>query len=281
MKRRWPRRWPRRGGARWRPQPRSRRPPASPAHSPSRLPPATGRRSCSTSLARSTRPGGPEALDHVLEAWDGTDDPDLRARAALALAWASGPGRQDPEVALAMIDTAIAGVAGRDRELELRLEAVRYMAIFLSSALMREALGEPERFAALEGRTAGEGELLLHVAVHRLLLGRSADAVGRAARARRRRSRRRRRHRARLRMAEFVLGGLFKADRLTSPAAPRRSRTPTRSAADRRPGSPRRPRGAPGSRCARATRPRRRPTPARRTGSCRSRCGSTTGGPRA
>ena len=109
---------------------------------------------------------------------------------------------------------AIAGVAGRDRELELRLEAVRYMAIFLSSALMREALGEPERFAALEGRTAGEGELLLHVAVHRFLLGRSADAVAEPL------------ERAVADPAvvaaigpdsawlDFVLGGLFKADRL-------------------------------------------------------------------
>ena len=178
-------------------------------------PPAGDRAALLLDLARAEHQAGrAEALDHVLEAWDGTDDPDLRARAALALAWASGPGRQDPEVALAMIDTAIAGVAGRDRELELRLEAVRYMAIFLSSALMREALGEPERFAALEGRTAGEGELLLHVAVHRLLLGRSADAVAEPL------------ERAVADPAvvaaigpdsawlNFVLGGLFKADRL-------------------------------------------------------------------
>ena len=178
-------------------------------------PPAGDRAALLLDLARAEHQAGrAEALDHVLEAWDCTDDPELRARAALALAWASGPGRQDPEVALAMIDTAIAGVAGRDRELELRLEAVRYMAIFLSSALMREALGEPERFAALEGRTAGEGELLLHVAVHRLLLGRSADAVAEPL------------ERAVADPAvvaaigpdsawlNFVLGGLFKADRL-------------------------------------------------------------------
>ena len=69
--------------------------------------------------------------------------------------WASGPGRQDPREALAMIERAIAGVAGRDRELELRLEAVRFMAIFMSPALLEQALGEPERFADLDGRSAG------------------------------------------------------------------------------------------------------------------------------
>ena len=42
---------------------------------------------------------------------------------------------------------------------------------------MAQALGEAERFADLEGRTAGECELLLHVAIHRFLLGRSADDV--------------------------------------------------------------------------------------------------------
>ena len=178
-------------------------------------PPPGDRAALLLDLARAEHEAGrAEALDQVLEAWDGTDDPDLRARAALALAWASGPGRQDPEAALAMIDAAIAGVAGRDRELELRLEAIRYMAIFLSSALMLEALGEPERFAALEGRTAGEGELLLHVAIHRLLLGRSADAVAEPL------------ERAVADPAvvaaigpdsawlNFVLSGLFKADRL-------------------------------------------------------------------
>jgi DNA-binding CsgD family transcriptional regulator len=76
-----------------------------------------------------------------------------------------------------MIEEAIAAVAGRDRALELELEAVRYMAIFMSPGLLEDALGEAERFADLPGRTAGECQLLLHVAIHRLLRGRAAADV--------------------------------------------------------------------------------------------------------
>jgi hypothetical protein len=156
----------------------------------------------------------PEALEHVLEASDTALDEAQRARAALALMWASGPGRQDPREALAMVDDAIAGVAGRHRELELELEAVRLMAAFMSSALMDHVLGDAERFSGLEGRTAGECGLLLHVALHRLLLGRSAadvaDPLERAVRD------------PELVAAigpdsawmYFVVGGLYKADRL-------------------------------------------------------------------
>jgi tetratricopeptide (TPR) repeat protein len=158
--------------------------------------------------------GRPEALDRVLEASDAALGEVDRAHAALALMWASGPGRQDPEQALAMIERAIGGVAGRHRELELRLEAVRLMALFMSPALLLQALGEPERFADLEGRSAGECELLLHVASHRMLGGRAAADVA-----------------APLERAvadpqlvaaigpdsvwlDFAIGGLFKADRL-------------------------------------------------------------------
>ena len=51
------------------------------------------------------------------------------------------------------------------------------MASFLAAELFQQALGQAERFADLEGRTAGECELLLHVAIHRFLSGRSADEV--------------------------------------------------------------------------------------------------------
>ena len=178
-------------------------------------PPARERSALLLDLARAEHGlAQPEALDHVLAASDAAVDEVERAQAALALMWASGPGRQDPQQALAMIDPAIEGVAGRHRELELRLEAVRLMAIFMSPALMQQTLGEPERFADLEGRTAGECELLLHVAIHRLLDGRSAADVA-----------------APLERAvadpelvaaigpesawlDFVIGGLFMADRL-------------------------------------------------------------------
>ena len=121
--------------------------------------------------------GSREALNHVLAASDAAVDEEQRAQAALALMWASGPERQDPLEALAMVEQAIAGVAGRHRELELRLEAVRLMAAFMSPVLFQQALGAAERFADLEGRTPGECELLLHVAIHRFRLGRPAVEV--------------------------------------------------------------------------------------------------------
>jgi DNA-binding CsgD family transcriptional regulator len=158
--------------------------------------------------------GRPESIDRVLEASDAALDEVERARAALALMWASGPGRQDPRDALAMVEEAIAGVDGRHRELELELEGVRFMAAFMSAALMEHVLGDAERFADLEGRTTGECGLLLHVALHRFLLGRSAaevaDPLERAVRD------------PELVAAigpesawlYFALGGLYKADRL-------------------------------------------------------------------
>jgi len=179
-------------------------PPAAPERSPLLL-----------ELARAEHGlGRSEALDHVLAAFDAALDEEQRAQAALALMWASGPGRQDPLEALAMVEQAIAGVAGRHRELELRLEAVRLMAAFMSPDLFQQALGAAERFADLEGRTPGECELLLHVAIHRFRLGRPAvDVAGALDRV--------------VRDPEllaaigtdsawliFVLGVLFKADRL-------------------------------------------------------------------
>jgi tetratricopeptide (TPR) repeat protein len=178
-------------------------------------PPARERSALMLDLARAEHGlGRPEALDRVLAAYEMAVDDVERAHAALALMWASGPGRQDPLEALAMIERAIAGVAGRDRELELRLESVRFMAAFMSPALLQQSLGEPERFAGLDGRTVGECELLLHVAIHRLLGGCPADDVV-----------------APLERAvadrelvaaigpesvwlDFVVGGLFKSDRL-------------------------------------------------------------------
>ena len=73
--------------------------------------------------------------------------------------------------------TAVARSAGRSRELELRLEALRLAIVFLDTAMMQELLGSAERFAGLAGRTQGERELLMHVVMHRFLTGGSAAAV--------------------------------------------------------------------------------------------------------
>jgi DNA-binding CsgD family transcriptional regulator len=141
-------------------------------------PPAAERSALLLDLARAEHGlGRPEALDRVLEAHRAALHESDRAHAALALMWATGPGRQDPKEAIDIIEQGIAEVGGRDRELGLRLEAARYAVIFMSSTLLHDALGEPERFADLHGRTLGECELLPHVAIHRFLSGRSADDV--------------------------------------------------------------------------------------------------------
>ena len=121
--------------------------------------------------------GGSAAFEHVRAAYAAAADPETRAEAVLAFAWAGGTGEERLVEALAMFEAALAGVAGRDRELELRLEALRLLGMFMDTAAMRLSVGVAERFAGLEGRTQGECELLLHVAVHRFLGGRSAADV--------------------------------------------------------------------------------------------------------
>jgi len=144
-------------------------------------PPPGARSALLLDLARAEHGlGRPEALDRVLEAYDaGLDEVD-RAQAALGLMWATGPGGRDPDKVVAVIEEALRGVAGRHRELELQLEAGRFMGAFLTAGLLEKMLGQAERFADLDGRTAGECDLLLHVAVHRFLLGRPADEVAEA-----------------------------------------------------------------------------------------------------
>ena len=151
---------------------------ASLARAVAEPPPPAARSALLLDLARAEHGlGRPEAIDRVLAAYDAALDEVDRAHAALGLMWATGPGGRDPHELVAMIDQALRDVAGRHRELELRLESARLMASFLSPALFEQALGQAERFADLDGRTVGECELLLHVAVQRFLRGRSADEV--------------------------------------------------------------------------------------------------------
>ena len=99
--------------------------------------------------------GRPEAIERVLAAYDaGLDEVD-RAHAALGLVWATGPGGRDPDEVMAMIEQALRAVAGRHRELELRLESARLMASLLTAELLQQAVGQAERFADLEGRRSG------------------------------------------------------------------------------------------------------------------------------
>jgi DNA-binding CsgD family transcriptional regulator len=141
-------------------------------------PPVGARSALLLDLARAEHGlGHPGAIDRVLAAYDaGLDEVD-RAHAALGLMWATGPGGHDPDELVGLIEEALRDVAGRHPELELRLESARLMASMLSVGLLGRVLGEAERFADLAGRTRGECELLLHVAVHRFHCGRPAREV--------------------------------------------------------------------------------------------------------
>jgi tetratricopeptide (TPR) repeat protein len=129
-------------------------------------------------LARAQHGAGGAVLDHIREAFALAGDDATRAEAVLCLQWAGGPGQMEPAETIAMLETALAGVAGRDHELELRLESLRMTVAFMDPELMVQIVGSAERFAGLPGRTQGECELLLHAALHRFIGGRPAHEVG-------------------------------------------------------------------------------------------------------
>ena len=140
-------------------------------------PPGGDRAALLLQLARAEHGAGRAALDHVREAYAAAADAATRAEAVLCLQWAGGPGQLETAEMMQMFETAFAGVAGRDRELELRLESLRLTAAFMDRELMVQLVGSAERFADLPGHTQGECELLLHAALHRFVAGRAADDV--------------------------------------------------------------------------------------------------------
>jgi DNA-binding CsgD family transcriptional regulator len=121
--------------------------------------------------------GDPEAIEHVRAAYGAAADEIERAHAALAVMWAAQPAPEQVAEALRLIEQAIDGMAGRDRELELQLEAARLMMLFLSEAHVPRWIAESERYAALEGSSAGECLLLVHAAIARFATGRSAAEI--------------------------------------------------------------------------------------------------------
>ena len=140
------------------------------------------------------------------------------------------------------------------------------MAAFLTPGLFQQLLGTAERFADLEGRTTGECELLLHVAVHRFLLGRPATTSPSPSSAPwptrswwRRSARTPRGCHSRI--------GAAVQDRPARRRAPHGGDRARRGhgGAGRPPGSPRPRPGAHGSRCEQARPPMPRPTLARPT----------------
>jgi hypothetical protein len=82
-------------------------------------------RCCSPSRAHRPHLGDPEAIAHVRAAYEAAHDQTERAHAALAVMGAATPEPEQIEEALRLIERAADGVAGRDREVELQLEAAR------------------------------------------------------------------------------------------------------------------------------------------------------------
>ena len=184
-------------------------------------PPADGdRHALLLALARAcTHLGRPEAIGHIRAAYDAAVDELGRAQAALAVMGAADPAPEQVALALGLVEPAIAGMAGRDRELELQLQAARLMLLFLSEEHAGTWIAESERHGALEGSSAGECLLLLHTAIARFRAGRPADEIAAPA------------ERAAGNAAvvaaldpeapflAFLIGMLFKTDRLDAAAA--------------------------------------------------------------
>jgi DNA-binding CsgD family transcriptional regulator/tetratricopeptide (TPR) repeat protein len=142
-------------------------------------PPAeTDRHALLLALARAAAQlGAGDAIEHVHAAYDAAGDGIERAQAALAVMWATGPAPDQVERATGLIEPAIAGLGGGDRELELQLEAARLMMLFLSEDRITAWIAESERHAALAGETPGECLLLLHASIARFASGRPAAEI--------------------------------------------------------------------------------------------------------
>jgi DNA-binding CsgD family transcriptional regulator len=121
--------------------------------------------------------GGEEALAHLTEAVERTDDVRRRAERAIDLATALQlEGR--PVEAVDVCERALAGLAADDRELTLRLEAARVRAAVQDPATVGLREQFRERFGGRPtGKTPAERELLVELALSAAGLGTSADEV--------------------------------------------------------------------------------------------------------
>lgn len=127
------------------------------------------------------RAGSPEAVDRLLEAHRSAADPIVRAQAVEALVWAIGPDRGAIGRVLPDVDRAIVEVSALDRDLALRLEALRIGSLWLTPDARPEAGARFERLGELEGTTPGECVLLAMLARYRMDCGRPASEVAEAA----------------------------------------------------------------------------------------------------
>jgi tetratricopeptide (TPR) repeat protein len=146
--------------------------------------PADDRCALLLDLARAEHALGREtAPRRALAAHAAAASPQERAHAAITLFRVAGPATLEPDEAFELIEAAAAGLGGSggdgaaDRDLVLRLKAMRFLTGFLDPALMRRVLAEPEPPGFPGCRTPAECAALLQVGARRFLLGGSAAAV--------------------------------------------------------------------------------------------------------
>lgn len=115
--------------------------------------------------------GDPGAPGHLRAAGETADDPLIRARAIIALAWTTHPDARRQREQLPLYDRAAAEVRPHDRELALQLEAARLGALLLNPDLPARFEDEADRFLDLPARTAAECLLRSFVARRALVDG--------------------------------------------------------------------------------------------------------------
>lgn len=118
------------------------------------------------------------ARRHLREAGETTTDPVTRARAFIALAWAtfSDPTLQRQD--LTLYKDAAREVRSHDRELALQLEAARLGGLLFNPDLQSRFADEAERFRDIPAKTAAECLLLSFVARKVLAIGQNVNEAG-------------------------------------------------------------------------------------------------------
>jgi DNA-binding CsgD family transcriptional regulator len=120
--------------------------------------------------------GDAAAPSHLREAGETADDPVMRARAVVALAWTTHPDARRQREQLALYERSAAEVGPFDRELALELEAARLGALLLNPDLPMRLEAEADRFADIPSLTGAECLLKSFVARRALTAGPIAAA---------------------------------------------------------------------------------------------------------
>ena len=125
----------------------------------------------------------PSASAHLRDAHAAADDPRVRARAALVLAWAVVSRPHEPRDVLELLAHSSAELASSDPDLALRLEAA-WLSVAWDRGDLDAILARGERFSDLPGNSPGECLVLATLAHAWVDEGRSAaEAVPLAERA--------------------------------------------------------------------------------------------------